>query len=102
MAAVKDPVCRSICDLPAISIPETLSGRVGVVDLWCFFYGESEEPALIDSYFALMTEEERARHDRFYFERDRRLFLATRALVRGVLSQYASVPPAAWRRDAPG
>ena len=33
---------------------------------------------------------------RFVFERDRRSFLITRALVRTTLSRYAAVPPAEW------
>jgi 4'-phosphopantetheinyl transferase len=44
-----------------------------------------------------MTPDERERHRTFYFERDRRLFLATRTLVRTVLSNYAAVAPADWR-----
>ncbi len=87
-----------ILQLPAISIPETLAARPGVVDLWCFFYEGIEQPDLLAAYAALMTPEERARHDRYYFERDRRLFLATRALVRTVLSCYhPAVTPAQWR-----
>jgi len=35
--------------------------------------------------------------ERFRFERDRRIQLATRALVRTILSKYEDVPPAAWR-----
>lgn len=104
---------RSIEDLPAVSIAQALAARPGTVDLWCFFYdelweqagegtgagagAETAEPELAASYFSLMTPEERARHDRFYFARDRRLFLATRALVRTVLSSYAPVAPAQWR-----
>lgn len=44
-----------------------------------------------------MCQAERERHGRFMFERDRRMYLATRALVRSVLSCYAGVPPEAWR-----
>jgi 4'-phosphopantetheinyl transferase len=68
-----------------------------VVDLWCFFYEDLADPKLWDSYAALMTPEERARHGRYLFEKDRRLFLATRALVRSVLSRYADVAPSDWR-----
>ena len=34
---------------------------------------------------------------RFVFERDRRQFLITRALVRTMLSRYAEVAPRDWR-----
>ena len=67
------------------------------VDLWCFFYDGHLTPERRAAYDALMTEDERARHRRFMFDRDRDLFLATRALVRCVLSRYADVRPPAWR-----
>lgn len=47
-------------------------------------------------YLALMSPDERERMARLVFERDRRSFLLTRALVRTMLSRYAAVPPAAW------
>ncbi len=87
----------SILQLPPISVDETLTAPPGRVDLWCFFYEEIKDSALTDRYYALMTSEEQARHNRFYFARDRLLFLATRALVRTVLSCYADVAPENWR-----
>lgn len=47
-----------------------------------------------------MTDDERARHERLYFERDRHMFVITRALVRTTLSKYAACDPAAWRFEA--
>lgn len=69
----------------------------GVVDLWCFYYAHYAEPSLLAAYAALLTPDEHARHDRFRFEPDKRMFLATRALVRTVLSQYVDVAPTDWR-----
>lgn len=84
--------------LSAVARDETLAQLRGRIDLWCFFYEQEElPPELWDSYLSLLTSAERTRHDRYYFERDRRLFLATRALVRCVLSAYADVAPADWR-----
>lgn len=83
--------------LPPIDVSETLSGAPGIVDLWCFFYEGVDDPALLAAHDALMTPAERARRDRFVFEKDRRLYLATRALARTTLSAYAPVAPAAWR-----
>lgn len=88
---------KHIEELPPVVPNETLAGRPGLVDLWCFYYEAKGEPEILSAYLPLLTPEERARHGRFYFERDRRQFLATRALVRTVLSRYAHVPPAAWR-----
>ena len=49
-----------------------------------------------EAYLALLAPEEHERMARLVFERDRRRFLLTRALVRTMLSRYAGVPPAAW------
>lgn len=94
---MKTSWCKALRELPPVAVAETLTGRPGIVDLFCFFYDEQADVVPFDSYFSLMTDEERARHDRYYFARDRRLFLATRALVRTVLSRYVAVPPTSWR-----
>ncbi|MFM7072327.1 MAG: 4'-phosphopantetheinyl transferase family protein [Planctomycetota bacterium] len=84
--------------LIAIASPADAS-QSGVLDLWWFPYGEVEERSeLFAAYAALLTQEEQARHERLRFERDKRQFLATRALVRTVLSFYSpDVAPTAWR-----
>jgi 4'-phosphopantetheinyl transferase len=53
--------------------------------------------AKLDAYRALLSPEEHARMARFVFDRDRRVFLLTRALVRTTLSRYAPVAPADWQ-----
>jgi 4'-phosphopantetheinyl transferase len=68
-----------------------------MVDLWCYFPELSHDPELLSAHAALMTPDEHERYRRFYFERDRRLFLATRALARTVLSSYFPVAPTDWR-----
>lgn len=68
----------------------------GQAEIWYCFYDEIREPSLLDRYDALMNDEERARHRRLYFARDRHQFLVTRALVRTVLSRYAPVAPSDW------
>ena len=71
----------------------------GVLDLWWFPYEEFEERReLFAAYESLLTADERVRHQRLRFERDKRQFLATRALVRTVLSCYEpAVSPLEWR-----
>ena len=56
-------------------------------------------PALgkLDSYEALLSEDERERMARFVFDHDRHAFVITRAHVRTMLSRYAAVAPADWR-----
>jgi 4'-phosphopantetheinyl transferase len=56
----------------------------------------AEALARQEAYRALLSNEEAERMARLVFERDRRRFLLTRALVRTMLSRYASVAPAAW------
>ncbi len=51
----------------------------------------------LDSYEALLSNDEHERMARFVFDRDRRVFVITRAHVRMMLSRYAAVAPADWR-----
>jgi 4'-phosphopantetheinyl transferase len=82
---------------PSVCIKETLSGKRGIVDLWYYFHKSIDDSALLAAHESLMTPEECARYRSFYSEHDRKLFLATRALVRVVLSRYAEVAPGEWR-----
>ena len=45
----------------------------------------------------VVSEEERSTADRFKFERDRLRYLATRRMVRNLLSKYADIEPDAWK-----
>jgi 4'-phosphopantetheinyl transferase len=49
-----------------------------------------------DSFLTLLSDDEHQRMARLVFDRDRRRFLLTRALVRTMLSRYAAVPPQDW------
>jgi 4'-phosphopantetheinyl transferase len=84
-------------NFPAISEPASLPADAGGVDLWHWFY--EAHPEALDRAAAgpLMSPEESARHLRFRFDRDRRLYLATRVLARHVLSRYENISPAEWR-----
>lgn len=53
--------------------------------------------AQLEAYRALLSPEEHERMTRLVFDRDRRRFLLTRALVRTTLSRYAPVAPADWQ-----
>ncbi|MFO0818076.1 MAG: 4'-phosphopantetheinyl transferase superfamily protein [Pirellulales bacterium] len=88
----------SLDRLPPISVDDTLNRPAGAVDLWCFEYESAvEDEQLAAEYRELLSEAERGRYERFYFDRDRLQYLATRALVRTVLSRYADVSPKEWR-----
>ena len=51
----------------------------------------------LDSYKALLSEDEHERMARLVFDRDQRAFVITRAHVRTMLSRYAAVAPTDWR-----
>lgn len=53
--------------------------------------------ANLDAYRTLLSHDEHERMARFVFDKDRRAFLLTRALVRTMLSRYAAIAPADWR-----
>jgi 4'-phosphopantetheinyl transferase len=72
----------------------------GEVHLYVALEDQIREPTLLAAYEALLTPEERARKQRYYFEKNRHEYLITRALVRSVLSRYAPVRPAAWTFSA--
>jgi 4'-phosphopantetheinyl transferase len=68
------------------------------IHLWCAFYDEIRDEALLREYERLLSGSERERRSRFAFAHDRHRFLVTRALLRSVLSEYLpDVSPAEWR-----
>lgn len=66
------------------------------IHLWLASYEEITDERLHAGYRELLSAEERAQEPRFYFARDRRRYMVTRALVRTVLSRYVPVRPADW------
>lgn len=68
----------------------------GQIHLWFVYFDEIQEESLLERYRNLLTEEERIQEKRFYFEKDQRRYLITRAMVRTVLSRYAQVEPGQW------
>jgi 4'-phosphopantetheinyl transferase len=66
------------------------------VHLWLAEPEQLTEPRLLEECHALLDGSERERHQRFHFEKHRRQFLVSHALVRLCLSRYAPVPPQAW------
>jgi 4'-phosphopantetheinyl transferase len=68
----------------------------GEIHLWLADYDQIADESLHAAYRELLNASERAQEPRFYFARDRRRYLVTRALVRTVLSRYASVDPGKW------
>jgi 4'-phosphopantetheinyl transferase len=65
----------------------------GVIDLWCVFFDEIQEPKLLAEYLTLLSDAEKLQMQRFYFAHDRRRYLLTRALVRVILSRHVNIKP---------
>jgi 4'-phosphopantetheinyl transferase len=72
----------------------------GEIHLWLASYDEIGDERLHAAYRDLLDPAEREQEPRFYFARDRRRYLVTRALVRTVLSRYVPLSPAAWSFSA--
>ena len=72
------------------------------IHVWFVRPERAADAALTQAYYALLSADERERHRRFHFDRDRHMFLVARALVRTTLSRYAAVAPGAWTfREGP-
>lgn len=66
------------------------------IHLWLAFYDEITAEPLHSAYRELLNAAEKEQEPRFFFARDRRRYLITRALVRTVLSRYVSIHPKEW------
>lgn len=70
------------------------------IHIWLAYCGELESDAWKALSEPLLSPSEKARRDRYLYERNRHEYKVTRALVRTVLSRYAPVDPAHWLFDA--
>lgn len=70
------------------------------IHLWLASYDEIADEELHARYRALLDAAERQQEPRFYFAKDRRRYLVTRALVRTVLSRYMAIDPVDWMFSA--
>lgn len=66
------------------------------VHVWITEPEQIEEPRLLEAYLGVLNPEEREKQRKFYFERHRRQYLVSHALVRLTLSRYAAVRPEQW------
>jgi len=69
----------------------------GQIHLWLTFFDDPRLDGMLDDYRRLLTDDERAQEKKFYFEKDQRRYLVTRALLRCTLSRYVDRAPSAWR-----
>lgn len=66
------------------------------IHLWLVDCDAIREPGLLLRYQQLLTPQERQKQQRFLFERHRKQYLLTRALVRTTLSRYENITPEKW------
>jgi 4'-phosphopantetheinyl transferase len=66
------------------------------IHVWLTFCEAISDERLLVAYRELLNATEKQEESRFYSARDRHSYLVTRALVRTVLSRYASVDPKDW------
>lgn len=70
--------------------------ETGDIHLWLASYDAFGDADLQNAYRRIISGSEREQESRFYFDKDKRRYLMTRALVRCVLSRYAPLSPRAW------
>jgi 4'-phosphopantetheinyl transferase len=70
------------------------------VHVWFSTPEDITDPGQLADYISILSPDERERHQRFHFEKDRHSFLVSHALVRKVLSTYVDVDPADWQFSA--
>jgi 4'-phosphopantetheinyl transferase len=80
--------------------PALLSLLPGQVDVWVALVDQACEAERASRYEQVLTQEERLQRAKFVFEKDRRRYLVTRAMVRYVLSRYLPIRPQDWRFEA--
>jgi len=64
--------------------------------IYLAFADRHSDPQLLAWYSGLLSEEEREKYERFYFSRDRHLYLLTHGLIRATLSRYLKINPDKW------
>ena len=69
------------------------------IDLWLTHYQALDDACLVSAMHALLNDAERAHIPPLTSADDRLRYVATRAMVRTVLSRYATVAPDAWSFD---
>ncbi|HUQ06603.1 MAG TPA: 4'-phosphopantetheinyl transferase superfamily protein [Kofleriaceae bacterium] len=71
---------------------------LGPVDVHVWLtWTDSVDPTDSARCLVLLSADERARHDRFHFDRDRHVYRVAHALLRTTLSRYAPIAPSDWR-----
>jgi len=88
---------QSLDELSRVDLKSGQTPLSDDIDVWYWRYERDMDDAFSVACDDLLTAEERERQRSYLFDADRRLFLATRTLVRTALAHYAPVAPRDWR-----
>ncbi len=77
--------------------PGKSCGNTSTLHLWCAYPGDLLDEEALRACASLLSEDERARWQRFRVERARREYLVAHALLRNALSHYGVLAPQDWR-----
>ena len=61
------------------------------IHLWLVRECEVNDPALLETYFSLLSDREIARYERLRLTQDKKEFLLTQVLARAVLADYLDI-----------
>lgn len=83
----------------AATMLDQLASARGQIDIWVTRVADVPQWVLAAQYDGVLSDDERLQHDKFVFEKDRRRYLVTRALVRYALSRHMPIAPLQWHFD---
>ncbi|WP_152054018.1 4'-phosphopantetheinyl transferase family protein [Tautonia marina] len=88
---------KTLCELDSVEKLGVQALGPGGVDLWVFPQREWCEFEDLSQFEGWISRDELLKAQRFRVIRDQRTFLATRILVRAVLSRYEAIAPSDWQ-----
>ncbi|MEW4568921.1 4'-phosphopantetheinyl transferase superfamily protein [Tautonia sp. JC769] len=94
---VREELVKTIGELDSVDDLGVQALGQGGVDLWVFPQSEVRKLVGVPEFEGWVSNDELLRSRRFRSTRDQHAFLATRILVRSVLSRYEAIAPAHWR-----
>lgn len=64
--------------------------------IWFYTWDGLPSASLLHALYPTLSHDERERHGRFHFEKDRHIYLLAHVLLRRALSQYEDIPEVSW------
>ncbi|NJN67405.1 MAG: 4'-phosphopantetheinyl transferase superfamily protein [Chloroflexaceae bacterium] len=76
------------------SLQEALPPPLAPEEVHLWYASLNQPPAQVEAFARILSPDEQARANRFFFERDRRRFIVGRGVLRTLLGHYVRIPPA--------